>query len=343
VIEKGLVSILIPNYNYGRYLEECFESVLKQTYRNIEVIFRDNASTDDSWKIAKKYKKIMKDNGITFYASRNKINYGSGINCSKCYKKSRGEFVYYLSSDDTIEPDFIKKNVSIMTKYPNVSMVISHRNEIRGDKICDTVPFYNKSCIINGEEQAAVFMMSGVGVLGQMFFRKSVYEQARPFQKALRFAGDWHLGFVFSALGDVGYIKEALYNYRIHSESETHLLTENMTANVELYIMLNDFVDLSKKMGMSLPISRYEEALKKLAGLSVRYAVKMLKNNIVEKAQKYLHLAVFYDETITENEDYQKLKKCCEERDDVIIDTIYAKIGERKISYDPPKGHIELR
>lgn len=50
------VSILIPNYNYGCYLSECFDSILNQTYNDIEVIFSDNASTDDSMKIAESYR-----------------------------------------------------------------------------------------------------------------------------------------------------------------------------------------------------------------------------------------------------------------------------------------------
>ena len=49
---EPLVTICIPNYNYGRYLRTCLESILKQTYANLEVHFSDNASTDDSYEIA---------------------------------------------------------------------------------------------------------------------------------------------------------------------------------------------------------------------------------------------------------------------------------------------------
>ena len=49
-----LVSVIIYNYNYGRYLSACFDSVINQSYQNIEILFSDNASTDDSWKIAQK-------------------------------------------------------------------------------------------------------------------------------------------------------------------------------------------------------------------------------------------------------------------------------------------------
>ena len=53
--QSPLVSVIIYNYNYGQYLRDCFDSVFNQTYPNIEVLFSDNASTDDSWAIALEY------------------------------------------------------------------------------------------------------------------------------------------------------------------------------------------------------------------------------------------------------------------------------------------------
>ena len=54
---EPLVSLLVYNFNYGRYLAECFDSMLAQSYSNIEIIFSDNASTDQSWEIACAYAK----------------------------------------------------------------------------------------------------------------------------------------------------------------------------------------------------------------------------------------------------------------------------------------------
>ena len=57
VICRPLVSVIVHNFNYGKYLEECLTSVMAQTYENIEVLFSDNASTDNSWEIAQKFDK----------------------------------------------------------------------------------------------------------------------------------------------------------------------------------------------------------------------------------------------------------------------------------------------
>lgn len=55
--KQPLVSILIPNYNYAKYLQHCLDSVVNQTYKNIEIIIQDNASTDNSYEIMLEYQK----------------------------------------------------------------------------------------------------------------------------------------------------------------------------------------------------------------------------------------------------------------------------------------------
>ena len=78
--KKPLVSILIPNYNYGKYLGYCLDSVIDQTYRDFEVIFRDNASTDRSFEIAKLYRDKFLKQGIPFKIGKNPQNLGSDRN-----------------------------------------------------------------------------------------------------------------------------------------------------------------------------------------------------------------------------------------------------------------------
>lgn len=339
-MKRGCVSILIPNYNYGKYLPECFESVLAQTYHNIEVVFVDNASTDNSWKVAMYYKSLFEKKGCGFYAIRNERNFGTSVNSKLCYDNCNGEFVYYLCSDDTIEPTFIAKAMQLFECNTNLGMVIVHRNELKDGCKQKTVPFYNKSCIISGEQQAAVFMMSGVCVLSQVVYRISSYEKIKPFLRNMRFVGDWYLNFLVCLVGDVAYIKDPLYNYRIHDNNETHSAIENMTAIFEEYAMINDFVQISQYFDMNLPVLRYENAIKKIGSMCVRYAIEMIADNKTEIAKKYLYLALFFDSELKFDEKYEFLTKYCEIQNDVHTFEAYLKMNERKISYDPPKGYL---
>ena len=92
-MEKApLISICIPNYNYARYLPECLDSILDQTYRDFEVIFRDNASTDHSYEIAKSYQDKFLKQGIPFKIGINPQNLGSDRNSELCAMESRGKY-----------------------------------------------------------------------------------------------------------------------------------------------------------------------------------------------------------------------------------------------------------
>ena len=174
--ELPLVSIIVPNYNYAHYLETCLGSILNQTYEHIEVIFRDNASVDDSYEIALKYQKKMREKNIYMSCGLNRRNLGSAKNTGLCYSETEGDYVIYLSSDDAMEPTYIEKCVHIMEKFTNIGMVMVHRKAMdEHGEITEEAPFYNKNCIITKESHAAVFMMEGIYVQYQFLIIKSKF------------------------------------------------------------------------------------------------------------------------------------------------------------------------
>lgn len=104
------VSIIIPVYNSEPYITDCIESLINQTYENIEMIFIDDCSPDKSSDIIKKYKK--NDNRIKLI--NNKFNIGAGLSRNKGLEKSTGEFIMFLDPDDLIATDdVISKMVTI--------------------------------------------------------------------------------------------------------------------------------------------------------------------------------------------------------------------------------------
>lgn len=93
-----LISVVIANYNYGRYLAETIESVLAQTYPHVEVIFIDDGSTDDSLEIAQRYP-------ITVLAQQNQ---GVSTARNNAAQYARGEYILFLDSDDLLYPDSLE-------------------------------------------------------------------------------------------------------------------------------------------------------------------------------------------------------------------------------------------
>lgn len=104
-MSSPLVSIIVPTYNVERYVEECIDSLLNQTYKNIEIIVIDDGSKDATVyllaKYADKIKLIVHGNNKKQGARRNE-----GI------KKAQGKYLYFIDSDDWIEPDTIEKTVA---------------------------------------------------------------------------------------------------------------------------------------------------------------------------------------------------------------------------------------
>ena len=343
-----LVSVCIPNYNYAHYLRHCLDSVLEQTYPYIEVIFRDNNSSDNSFEIAMEYYPKFKEKNIYYSIHRNKYNVGSDRNTNLCRGDSTGDIIYTLASDDAIEPTFIEKCVAVFGQYPNVSMVMTHRKEIdETGRITETVPFYNQSCIVDGESQAAVFMMAGIAIPAQRMCRLEALRKTSTFARIWNVAGDWYINYRMSMVGDIAYIKEPLVQYRVHSGNETSASERNLLGVMEHYQLLNEFKNMAMNFDIKKPIARYDAAVEKLGDMCLRYTYKMLQCNDTIAAEKYLKQAPVFKPDIIQNNIYQELFEISQLTGDVFSERLH-QFGQehnlsRTVSYDPPEGALSLK
>ena len=345
-MELPLVSVCIPNYNYGKYLANCFESVLNQTYPNIEVIFRDNASTDNSMEIAYEYQKKFEEKGIYFSLYCNKRNIGSDANSKNCMQATEGKYFYVLASDDAIAPQFIERCVEVFEKYPGVGMVMTHRCEMDDDgNLYEDTPFYNKSCVIPGDEQAAVFMMAGIAIPGQRMLKRGAGVQMVQYNARYQVAGDWFENFKFSCTNDIAYIKEPLCYYRVHMGNETSESEFNMMGVFEHYKLINHFYEMAKAFNLQQAMDRYDAAVKKLGSMCLRYTGTMIKNHKLDVAKRYLNLALVFDESLAMDEKYISLLQIANLSADEAKEVFLAGNFESKrvISYDPPEGYVEIK
>ena len=104
-----LVSIIIPIYKVEQYIIECIESVLNQTYRNLEVILVDDCSPDGSWDIAQDYiRKSAKSKDLNFKYIRHNYNRGLSAARNTGINKASGDYLYFLDSDDEISSNCIE-------------------------------------------------------------------------------------------------------------------------------------------------------------------------------------------------------------------------------------------
>lgn len=132
----GLVSVVMPLYNYGRYLSGAVESVLNQTYPYWELLIVDDCSTDDSFSIAEQLGK--KDERIRVY--RLPENGGSSAARNKALDEAKGEFVAFLDSDDRYDPEYLESQVGLLTEKGCDIVVSSYRRKTENGSTVFHVP-----------------------------------------------------------------------------------------------------------------------------------------------------------------------------------------------------------
>jgi len=124
-----LVSVLIPLYNAEKYLSECLDSVINQTYKNIEVIIVNDGSVDASLTLAKDY--AGRYEWIQVYSQGNR---GASAARNKAFSLSRGKYIQYLDADDYLHPDKILMQIQKLHKEKNTALCFGKCEYFQGDK-----------------------------------------------------------------------------------------------------------------------------------------------------------------------------------------------------------------
>ncbi len=336
----SLVSILIPNYNHSRYLDECIQSALAQTYPHTEIIVLDNQSQDNSMHVAIKY---LKD-GVR--VCRN------AVNCiNKSYSKlasdlSSGEFMILLCADDVIQPTFIEKAVKIMTRHPNVGYVHGERDFIREDgSLVELDPFFKCSFIAPGESIMPVYMVTSIAHPAQGVYRRRCFAQIGGYDMEIdHMNADKSLWFYLSSVSDYGYIREKLCRIRIAAGNETALGTSNFQHPLLSHLTINDFVRFAKQFGYPAVVARKDEAYARLAQELLVFAGSMLKQKENEVAKAYLLYAKVLHREIADDDRWKRLMGMYSEgyADPLYIDGINITYTKRLRNYDPPMGFEEI-
>ncbi len=124
-------SVVIANYNNSKFIHECIDSLNNQTYQNIEIIFFDDNSTDNSLEIIKRFKniKIIENKTQTNFGSFNQINA-----FKKSIQSSTGDIVFLLDSDDFFRKDKIEKIIDFFSKNENENIVFDYPVIKKNDK-----------------------------------------------------------------------------------------------------------------------------------------------------------------------------------------------------------------
>lgn len=201
-------SILIANYNNGKYFKECYHSLINQTYENWEVIIIDDASTDDSVEIIESL--IKNDSRFKLY--HNAINEGCGSTKARCMKYAQGELCAYLDPDDALHPEALEKVALEFINRDDLAavysqMILCNENLVPEKIYTGTKQIYNNRHFFNYPIQFAHFFT----------FKRMAYLRTEGINANLKNAVDQDLYLKILEQGEVKYLKKPLYLYRLHS------------------------------------------------------------------------------------------------------------------------------
>lgn len=243
-MKQKLVSIIIPVYNVKVYLSKCIDSVLKQTYKNIEVILIDDCSNDGSEEICDYYSKL--DERIIVIHKKNEgvsraRNLGIDI--------AKGEYIAFIDSDDYIKDSMIEDIISEIEKNKCDMGICGYSilYEDGKEKISDKK---EEKLILNSKETLKeIFSTNKInGFLWNKVFSKTLLDKIR-LKENLEICEDLH--FVCNILKNelkICYIGKALYYYRNISSSATKNIKKIFTANGELkYLKAYKYIEILYK------------------------------------------------------------------------------------------------
>lgn len=202
-------SILIANYNNGKFFKDCYDSILAQEYKNWETIIVDDKSTDDSVEVIKKI--IGTDGRFKFY--ENNSNYGVGITKAKLIELANGEVCGYLDPDDIIKPKALKSAVETLQKDPKI--VLTYSRLAKCDENLNILSEFKSAMQVpNGSK---TFFNFPIQIAPFVSFRKDVYMQTKKMNPELQIAEDQDLYYKMYEMGKVKFINQTDYLYRAHA------------------------------------------------------------------------------------------------------------------------------
>jgi|TARA_B100000780_G_C21040743_1_gene417601 glycosyltransferase involved in cell wall biosynthesis len=213
-----LISVIMNCHNGKRFLSSSIESVLNQSYKNWEIIFFDNNSSDNSKEIFKSYK----DKRLKYFKSSKLINLYAARNLA--LKKTKGKFITFLDTDDLWNKEKLKKQIKKILKDKNLFLYsnyyILHKNKKK---------LLSKKVLPSGYITTNLLKYYFIGILTVMFDKDLIKKNKLSFNKKYNIIGDFDLFIKLSTKTKFSYLHDPVATYRKHSQNYSR-------TNVDLYI-----------------------------------------------------------------------------------------------------------
>ena len=211
------ISVVIPVYKVEQYITHTMQSLLNQTYRNFEIILVDDGSPDRSIEVAQA---VLESGDLTYHVLRQE-NSGQGIARNTGVAAAKGEWIFFLDSDDVIQPETLEEMLALTEKYPQTDIVYTGYQYVHEDVFRKSPDTQMVEAAFNREEMLSGFLLrKKVVLVPGTLYRKSFLEESNIHQTGIRWSEDqlfmWN---VLSYVNQAVYTSKVLYNYYRHPGS----------------------------------------------------------------------------------------------------------------------------
>ncbi|MDD5079043.1 MAG: glycosyltransferase [Candidatus Omnitrophica bacterium] len=236
------LSVVMSNYNHAKYIAEALEAVLSQSFKPIEVIVIDDASTDNSIEIIGG---IIRNSSVVKFV-KNVKNVGGIYNVNKFLNLIKGDYFYSAAADDKILPGFFEKSMELLARYPQAGFCSTRTlcidAEGRNKGVLYVPAILNKGGFISPEKTLALFYRHGTWMQGNtVIFRKRALIDSGGFIPELHSFCDGFMHQVIAAKYGACFIPQPLAAWRRLNDNYSIMITRDSKVYVQL-------VDRAKKM-----------------------------------------------------------------------------------------------
>jgi glycosyltransferase involved in cell wall biosynthesis len=248
------VSVIMPTYNCGHFIEEAIESILKQTVQDVEIIVVDDGSTDDTEAVLRPY---VERGAVRYVRQRNQ---GPSAARNRGIELATGRYLAFLDSDDSFLPRSLERRIGFLDRHPEVSAVFSDLYIHRTAGVPATGAHYAEECGFPRCAAATITASSGDEIVfGDRFLAPFVEHRIGMWpgvlmvraEAAIRYRGEFDPGevpdYAYRLFKNraVGFIAEPLFNYNAYRGSLTRFYIRGVPSYIKVLESLAD--DLSRE------------------------------------------------------------------------------------------------
>jgi len=237
---KPLVSILIPTYNRAEYLGQAIDSALAQTYQNIEIIVHDDASTDNTPELLKRYH----DKRLRLI--RTEDNHGMLGGWNYIVKKAKGEYLKFLASDDLLEPNCVATLVKEGISHPHASVITCQRKFINGEgMVVKKMGFAHKNTVLPGISHARWILTTvrenKIGEPTAVLYPTKLVKQVGDYDPTFSQFADFEYWIRLLRFGELVYVHQPLCSFRTHASSNTSSAIADGRFITEIFALIDKY------------------------------------------------------------------------------------------------------